>query len=142
MTATTDAARLAEIRERVEKATKGPWRLLHDFEGAKNPACDCAQVWTGSNDSWPVAFCDTQHEGEGYTRAQQMTNATFIAHARADIPWLLARIEELERTRAESDAVVAVIFHAAGGDEQAVLRKHKKLNAAIARHKAKEPNNG
>lgn len=72
------------------KHTPGPWRLLHDFPTAKNPGCRCAQVWA---DGWPVAFCDTRQDGEGYDSDAQMANARLIAAA----PDLYAALDAAQR---------------------------------------------
>lgn len=72
--------RIDEIRERERKATKGPWatdsiedRVYLDEDHCID--CDC------SSDSH-VQDCD---------------NATFIANAREDIPFLLEEVERLQQ---------------------------------------------
>ena len=74
--------RLDEIRARAEAATPGPWAAERedDYEwivvgGTYEP--DCRYV---------IADC-------GFDSPQ--SNATFIAHAREDIPYLLAEVERL-----------------------------------------------
>lgn len=93
--------RLREIEERAQNATEGPWHRLHDYDGAPNPNCQCGQVWSEPAD-WAVAYCDTQEQGEGFTKEQQMKNALFIAHARSDVPWLLSEVRRLEREMEEA----------------------------------------
>ena len=77
-TATEDVmtlARLAEIRARCEKATKGPWHrgpfYLTDIESRTGRVAEC-QLMT----------------------PQGAEDADFIAHAREDIPALLAALKE------------------------------------------------
>ena len=73
----TAAARIAQIRARVEAATPGPW---HDVEGATP-----GMYWVELRHR--ATICDFPYE-QG---AQE--DAAFIAHARADIPALLAAVE-------------------------------------------------
>jgi len=89
-------SRLDEIREREEKATRGPWRQC----GADGPKCQCCQIWSTRADI-PVALAlrytdEAYTGGEGCTLLKAQSNADFIAHAREDIPWLLAEIKRLE----------------------------------------------
>lgn len=67
---------LTAIRERVEKATEGPWQPYYEYDGE-------ARVISHTNDYGEVA---TYMEED---------NAAFIAHARQDIPKLLAEIDRL-----------------------------------------------
>ena len=74
--------RLSEIRARAEAATPGPWvaEREDDYEWTVVGSTyepDCRYV---------IADC-------GFDSPQ--SNATFIAHARADIPYLLAEVERL-----------------------------------------------
>ena len=78
---------IAEIRVRAEAATPGAWRDDRRADGV--PA-----VHNGK-----VRICDT-YRADG----QSVLNAEFIAHAREDIPALLAEVERL-RTAEESLAV-------------------------------------
>lgn len=69
---------LQEIRERCEAATEGPWTRL-----------DARQCCTG--------FCiEPVLHGSDPDDSLSVADATFIAHARTDIPALLARVRELE----------------------------------------------
>lgn len=72
-------SREAEIRSREQAATGGPWG---DRDGL---------LWLPHKDGRPGRF----ETGEGVVRDK---DATFIAHARADIPWLLAELD-MHRTR-------------------------------------------
>jgi hypothetical protein len=97
----TPAERLAAIRERMEKATKGRWYVKY--------GCDlCAQIPPAERQPWqqagyvllaqigspsnPSSVTDP-HEA---VKAERDANAEFLAHARADIPWLLAQLAERE----------------------------------------------
>lgn len=72
---------LAEIRLRCDAATEGPWEVAWktDF------------IWQLDGDGDRFEPIAEAHYAEG----NHHNNATFIAHARADIPALLAEVERL-----------------------------------------------
>lgn len=73
---------LNEIKARVEVATPGPWEKIESHKGKKEPMYG---IYT-----WDKKAIT------GWNRVCQPGNdAAFIAHARADIPALLAHIEAL-----------------------------------------------
>lgn len=89
---------LRQIRERAEKATAGPWEVGAEVDG----------VYAGMNTvvraTKPHTRWATRIVSVGQTRKHikedSEANAEFIAHAREDIPKLLAEIEryrEIER---------------------------------------------
>lgn len=69
-------------------ASPGPWKAYHDHD--KN----FVEVADLSEDDY-VAYCSGQGTGPA-DLTQAAMNARFIAHARQDIPRLVARIRELE----------------------------------------------
>lgn len=80
------------IRARATAATEGPWGWRH----SKLPI----------NMTLPLviqADSSRRNVAEGYAGGE--SDAEFIAHAREDVPALLARVEELEAT---NDAVLAL----------------------------------
>jgi hypothetical protein len=77
-------ARLAAIREREQKATKGPWKAVFD---------SCAKC----GGEWDVY----EIPGGAHAKFYRTEDAEFIAHTRSDIPWLLALVQAL---LAERDA--------------------------------------
>lgn len=85
--AAKEEARLKAIRARADKATPGPWTVYdrggcgdHDVDGPKGPeASELSGRYRGM-------FC-------------RADDAEFVAHARADIPWLLDRLAAAERER-------------------------------------------
>jgi hypothetical protein len=77
----TDEQR-AEIRAREAAATKGPWGVVEDGESLTR--------WVSSEDS-------TLDIGFGYVGNRTQDDAAFVAHARTDVPALLARLELEER---------------------------------------------
>lgn len=84
----SDAEREAEIRARCERATPGPW----DEDGYCRVLAD------------PEILCDdiayVPAWGGDTARPSHSDNMVFIAHSRADVPWLLARLDA-ERERAD-----------------------------------------
>lgn len=99
---------LDAIEMRAAAATPGPWHRLHDKPPTtqadeladdlglmpSNKECNCAQVWSTHADC-PVAYCATGPDCAPDPQ-RQMANAMFVAHARADVPALVARVRVLE----------------------------------------------
>lgn len=79
----TSPVDVAAIRERCEAATPGPW--IRDPE--------YASVCAPARDGECVAVCSMS---DGPPAAGWVADAEFIAHAREDIPVLLAEIERLQ----------------------------------------------
>lgn len=79
------AARLQEIRARIQATTPGPWRLGAEDNG----------WWVQSAHGYAVAMAFHYADDED---SDALPNATFIAHAPADVSWLLSVVEELQRT--------------------------------------------
>ncbi|SNS43342.1 hypothetical protein SAMN06309944_0235 [Micrococcales bacterium KH10] len=85
--------RLDEIKARAEAATEGPWAVSEDSESSRAWFTRPFPEFKGK-DGRPVHLSITHAETE------------FIAHAREDIPWLLA---EVDRLQAQVDAVRAAL---------------------------------
>lgn len=93
--------RLAEIRERTDKATPGPW--LDDEDGRD----DILPMLT----VWPVSQPDDGCEERGYLLGQpihiahavESRDQEFIAHSREDVPYLLSLIDSLTAERDHKD---------------------------------------
>ncbi len=77
---TSHAQRLAEIQKRCEKATGGPWY----WEQQRRHGAAC------------YLYSKTSDWSELATLECGFATSDFIAHAREDVPWLLARVRELE----------------------------------------------
>ena len=69
--------RLAEIRARAEAATEGPWWTTRNLRPAT--------IFSGEGSDYNDAVADDAEPAD----------ATFIAHARTDVPELVAEIERL-----------------------------------------------
>ena len=97
-------AALDAIRERVEAATEGPWHS-HDFGHAGEEEPSSIVVHVGGFDHSDLLTYDTETAVAWMPRweRQESDNATFIAHARTDVPDLLA---EVERLRAGIEALI------------------------------------
>ena len=72
--------RLAEIREREQAATRGPWNVTEDRE--------LLTRWVSSEDG-------ALDIGFGYVGNRTQDDAAFVAAARTDVPALLAEIDRL-----------------------------------------------
>lgn len=79
--------RIDEIRARVEAATEGPWVLAN--------SCSWRRILT-EEDRPVVVPTVSRSDGHPDLSIPNAADGEFIAHAREDIPFLLARIEELE----------------------------------------------
>jgi DNA repair exonuclease SbcCD ATPase subunit len=96
--------RLAEIQEREKKATKGPWEVApcSSNDEVMNVVAEYKRVEGGASANWIAeldAALDFDSDVEGLLE-QLQANAQFIAHAREDIPYLVAEVQSL---RAERD---------------------------------------
>lgn len=102
-------SRIDEIRERVEKATPGPW--VSGLSGHANV------VTYDGDDVRPVGA------------VPGAANARFVIHAREDVPYLLAEVEML---RTEMSAVGAVCNE----NQAEVERLREALRCLLRRHQA------
>lgn len=75
---------LQAIKERVAKATAGPWEWR----------VDCYDFWLASN-HFTVADSFGYDDGDSTIRVSK-ADAEFIAHARQDVPTLVAEVERLK----------------------------------------------
>jgi len=93
------------IREREKAATKGPWRTkkygpypnwVNVYSQEKSPLV--CQVIRGNS---PIGL---QSRPDYFTEEKiGDNNAVFIAHSRADIPWMLELLEEAKELMIEID---------------------------------------
>ena len=83
---------IEEIKARVEKATPGPWRTSGDIEHLV-----CAEENSEKYSGPPIiADCGHLYNASNSFQVREMQdNAVFIAHARTDIPALIAEVERL-----------------------------------------------
>lgn len=80
----SDNTRIAEIRERLERATPWPWRAI-----------------IGGNEKYPYPLSIESEDGSCWIARDGTTssldNARLLAAAPADVAWLLTRLEEAEK---------------------------------------------
>ena len=103
---------LAAIKARADAATPGPW--WHQGFGLAGQATirGGPDEWRGfdgslGGDTRPVARVEPAPDDEGGFVTNHDADAEFIAHARTDVPALLARIAELEERVDGADKVAA-----------------------------------
>jgi hypothetical protein len=97
MTSPTDPIdkRIAEIRERCDKATESPWEV-EDYRDAGDWR-STGKVWGGLGHHICQVNCDKLSSVSPKEQISEFeTNAEFISASRTDIPWL---VSELSKTR-------------------------------------------
>lgn len=118
------AARVEEIEARANAASAGPWESRETDDGHKVTLYGPGE-YSGNHESHHEWHCDHMLWGEVDAEAAQFAeaqaDADFIAHARTDIPDLLAEVRRLQgelasareetaqAVRAEQDAARAVM---------------------------------
>ena len=105
-------SRVDEIRARAEAATRGPWSAI---EGP-------GEHWYVCDEGESIASISAN---DGSNEDQRQPDAEFIAHAREDIPWLLA---ELDKARAEKADVWDEGYAEGGRDEHEFRLQCKAKN--------------
>lgn len=104
--------RLAEIAERVAKATPGPWEIA---------GCDGQLIGVNG----PNGFNHDLGPIHGQLQVHGMNDADFIASAREDVPWLLAEIERLNQIAVQSKAFIDAIDDGMGcGDNLMCIEEY------------------
>lgn len=85
MTPDMPPEQLAEIKARADRATPGPWHKVSDCPHPSELCSGCSETWTGVREAYAPGDSEREYE-----------NADFIAHARSDIPALIAALEEAQ----------------------------------------------
>jgi hypothetical protein len=102
--------REAEIRTRELVATRGPWGMYEDGTGRIDVAADLAETGHGYRCRRGIAQLDTgpidndpthRNWTQGEDNEQVRIDAEFVAHARDDVPALLAEIDRLRKSVSE-----------------------------------------
>lgn len=98
-----DDKRLNEIRQRCERATKGPWSPgredMQSYDGATDQPFSSVYAdddRAGSHMGHKLPLVIARIDGKDIEAEEEKANARFIAHARTDIPDLLAEIERMK----------------------------------------------
>jgi hypothetical protein len=125
--------RLAEIEARANAATEGPWSVDHDSEEVYADTC----VATGDY-GWIAVGPSGQSPHYDEDTAEGRADAEFIAHAREDVPALVAALRavlaEVTRFRAAADANEPIAANGgwqASGYMKAYRRAAERLEDAI-----------
>lgn len=102
-----DSDRLAEIRQRADAATPGPWSR-HDFGFAGQDEPSSIVVFQGIEFDWRAVMYDNEFVCQMPTwDRQEDDDALFIAHARQDVPDLLAEVDRLAAENADLRRTIA-----------------------------------
>jgi hypothetical protein len=121
----TEPDRVAEIRQRTEAATPGPWNLDGPWwHGDGSPV----HLITAGDERTAVAI-EPPHDDKP---SDATGNLLFIAHAREDVPWLL---DQLARYQAAVQAVENFFLFAE--DDRAALGlgiAERGVQAVLAEH--------
>lgn len=84
---------LREIEARAAAATKGPWFEQYEYDGQRTVAMIRSVDRT---------FCiNKANHVEGLPHQQTLANGMFIAHAREDVPALVAEVRRLQEFTTE-----------------------------------------
>lgn len=104
---------LTAIRARVEAATPGPWgvghgtKIVRGYEPTGPSSYTCISAVAEVADEYEREMWD--EDGERYVHVEPEADAAFIAHAREDIPALLAVVDRLTGERDEARAAVSTL---------------------------------
>jgi len=127
-------ALLAEVRARTDAATPGPW-IAETAQDCDEDGWLNSESFTGVVLASPPPGADYDPESVSYGALGP--DAAFVAHARTDVPWLLA---EVARRDAALEAVLAVCDEPRPWDENeadhAEARSARAYNSALAKTRA------
>jgi len=90
---------LDAIRARCEAASKGPWNYIDSWKGDGSISHQGnAIAYLTYDDDWRDMEhrCENNNEPDGCLCDYALADGDFIAHARTDIPALLAEVEKLQ----------------------------------------------
>lgn len=125
---------LDAIEARANAAIDGPWVVKHEpaweADNVQHPDVITvgAQMWEADDEPMTVCLVSTDHEDDP---VDVLLDAEFIAHARTDVPALVAEVRRL-RERAEAHAVTVQ-------QAVAVERQRDEARAEVERWEADFP---
>ncbi|MFK5708631.1 hypothetical protein [Lysinibacillus boronitolerans] len=114
---------LNAIKERVAKATLGPWKVVKSEE----TGVQIGTTWESGQLKNCVPVVTTAHGVEFVTIYINDNNSDFIAHAREDVPALVAEVEYLRGMLRDTRKIV-----------RQKVKEVKTLQNACKNHKAKQ----
>lgn len=90
--------RIGEIKERCEKATKGPWSLW--------TSCSWRRIGSEDPESYGTVIEPTIQHSDNHPDLyfRNKVDADFVIHSRSDIPYLLAKLSQAEKEFSEARA--------------------------------------
>lgn len=94
---------LAEIKARAQAATPGPW-FAGDANGG-DPPHERRPFWVVSTEDTDPDLGEAPEEWAAEIRVGAQGDAEFIAHAREDVPALVAEVERLQTALGAIQAV-------------------------------------
>ena len=109
------AARRAAIKARCDAATPGPWVVSSEYASGVDLGYkpDHERTWGyGCGNDFVCDLNDGEYH-EYNNKAEQLANASFIAHAREDVPALLAEVELWQRVARRLAG--AMVYESIGG---------------------------
>jgi hypothetical protein len=98
------------IRERCERATKGPWGVIPNRKGSQNQGIESSDVQCMDNGKSVSTVFITAWKQD---RRDARPDANFIAHSRADLPELLRLVEEARE-------IMPILLHLCGVDAESI----------------------
>lgn len=99
---------LAAIEARAQAAAPGPWAWARDY-GMSDGRHWCLEQ-PGNREytaSWALVLMSTQPTGIDEQPFDQHPDLQFVAHARADIPALVAEVRRLRELLQRADGLIA-----------------------------------
>ena len=126
----TDKLDTEAIRERCEAATPGPWEM-RNIEPEEYDAVTDEHFYIMAP-MWEIANITTWERivEPGWSREADIADATFIAHARADIPALLDELTQLRELYADRERDLA-FEHAGRMKAEAEVERLREDNANL-----------
>jgi hypothetical protein len=115
--------RLAEIKQRAEAATPGPWSEPFYVDEPGD------QGWWIHNGQ--VGMKEGAVAGSFALNPNQEADGEFISHSRADVDWLIAEVERLRTGRPDRDDVVANWLKALRNQHPATTYQWQALDSAL-----------
>lgn len=114
---------LEAIKNREILATQGPWKIVKSEE----TGVQIGTTWEHGQLEDCVPVVTTAHGVSGTTIYINDNNAEFIAHARQDVPALIAEIERLQNELAKTQRLLDVTELAEAKGRMAVERLKEAL---------------
>lgn len=132
-----DKQRLAEIRERESRATKGAWLMDETLSTFRITSAQETSTLTGGGSTTRASICGkpTNNKLHGLAYERGLNDFAFIAHSRDDIPWLLSQLDaalaEVERLTELNGYAIERVGNAEAKEDQ-LRAEVERLREALA----------